>query len=353
MKKIAILTINDNTNIGNRLQNYSVQQSFRKNNCKVETIYNRENYYGIKYSKQVLKNLLKKFFPFNKKCKRSINFIKFNKNIKLSKYKIDKNHIPKKLSDKFDYFITGSDQVWNPTFGRMSDIDFLMFADKDKRISFSASFGINNIEKWKDFYKERLKDLSKISVREERGKEIIEELTGRHDVELLVDPTMLLTSNEWDKVTKKPRQLKNNQKYILNYFLGELSKDRKKEIERIANENNCEIINLLDKNDPFYSSGPSEFIYLEKNAFLICTDSFHSSVFAILYNRPFIVFDREDSSLNMNSRLNTLLKKFKLENRWFNKQISNEQLKIDYSQTYKILEEERNKARKFINNVVK
>ena len=71
-----------------------------------------------------------------------------------------------------------------------------------------------------------------------------------------------------------PKQLKND-KYILNYFLGELSEQRKNEIERIAKENDCEIINILDKNGPYYETGPSEFLYLEQNAFLICTDSFH------------------------------------------------------------------------------
>ena len=100
----------------------------------------------------------------------------------------------------------------------------------------------------------------------------------------------------------------NHKRYILTYFLGNLSDSRKKEISRIANEYDCEIINLLDKKDPFYSCcGPSEFLYLEKNAFLICTDSFHSSVFAILYDRPFIVFNREDKLQNMNSRIANLL----------------------------------------------
>ena len=221
----------------------------------------------------------------------------------------------------------GSDQVWNPKFDRLSDVDLLSFATPEQRISFSASFGISELpENSKEKAKRELEKFKAISVREDRGKEIVEELTERKDVQVLVDPTMLLTSEEWDKVAKKPEQLKTD-KYILNYFLGEISEKRKKEIERIAKENNCEIINILDKNSPFYQTGPSEFLYLEKNAFLICTDSFHSSVFAILYNRPFVVFDREDSNVKMNSRLDTLLKKFKLENRWYKDKITEEQLK--------------------------
>ena len=198
------------------------------------------------------------------------------------------------------------------------------------------------------FAKERFLKFKAISVREDKGKEIIEDLTGRKDIEVLVDPTMLLTSDEWDKVAKRPEQLQRD-KYILTYFLGELSDSRKKEIQRIAKENDCEVINLLDENDAFFATGPSEFLYLEKNAFLICTDSFHSSIFAILYNRPFVIFNREGNVQGMNSRIETLLSKFKLENREYNgKNITNENLHHDYTEAYKILEQEREKSKNFL-----
>ena len=175
----------------------------------------------------------------------------------------------------------------------------------------------------------------------------MEDLTNRKDVEILVDPTMLLDANEWDKVSKEPENM-IKRRYILNYFLGGISEERKKEINRIAEENNCSVINILDKKDPFYISGPSEFLYLEKNAFLICTDSFHSSVFAILYNTPFIVFNREDKTECMNSRIDTLLSKFELKDRYYNGKITNNLLKCDYSKSYKILELERKKSDDFL-----
>ena len=193
-----------------------------------------------------------------------------------------------------------------------------------------------------------------MSVREDRGKEIVEELTGRKDAEVLIDPTMLLTREEWDLVAKKPNNLKNNKKYIFNYFLGNLSSQRKEEIYKIAKEYDCFIINFLDPNDPFYMCGPSEFLYLEKNAFLICTDSFHSSVFAILYDRPFVVFKREQFGMeNMGSRLDTLIDKFKLKNRRYNeKNITFENLNHDYSEAYKILSIERKKSDAFLKNAL-
>ena len=353
IKKVAILTINDDGNYGNRLQNYAVQTILQQRGLIVETISNKSNLVGINVIKKEVKKIIKRILK-RSEDERYNCFMSFNRNIKFSKYKIDKNHIPNSLGDKYDYFFTGSDQVWNPNFGRMSDIDFLTFAPKEKRNSISASFGISNIpDEMKEYYKDKINCLNNISVREERGKEIIKELTGRTDVEVLIDPTMMLKTKEWDKVLKRPKQLKTN-KYVLNYFLGELSEERKNQINKIAKENKCEIINILDKNSEFYKTGPSEFLYLEKNAFLICTDSFHSSVFAILYNKPFIIFEREDKNEKMNSRIETLISKFNLKDRKYNeKNITRQNLEHDYSEAYKLLEIERKKVDNFLNKILK
>lgn len=348
MKKVAILTINDDMNLGNRLQNYAVQKIIENYNLKAETISNQENIYGIRYIKKVIKNKIKKFIKNKKETVRYNNFMQFNQNIKYSRYRIDKYHIPRNLGNKYDFFLTGSDQVWNPNFKSRSDVDFLTFIPKEKRNSISASFGVSEIpEGKKEHYKKNLLDMNNISVREDRGKEIVEELTGRKDVEVLLDPTMILSEKEWYLVMKKPKQ-EIPEKYILNYFLGELSEQRKKEIERVAQKNNCQIINILDINDPFYVSGPSEFLYLEKNAFCICTDSFHACVFSILFNRPFIIFEREDSVEKMNSRIETLINKFQLKDRYYSNKIEDEQLEINYSKAYEILEEERENAMRFL-----
>lgn len=347
MKKIGILTINDYTNLGNRLQNYAVQETLKRFVDNVETIENKK---VKKYQKlrTFIGDIIKSVSP-KPSHKRYIKFAKFNKKIMTSKIIINENNVPKDLKDKYDYFITGSDQVWNPNFARLTSIDLLSFANPEQKISFSASFGINELpENKKEFTKKNLETFKAISVRENAGKKIIEDLTGRKDVQVLVDPTMLLNVEDWDKVAKKPKQLKTD-KYILNYFLGELSEKRKAEIYRIAKENNCEVINILDKNSPFYCTGPSEFLYLEKHAFLVCTDSFHSSVFAILYNTPFIVFSREDDTVPMSSRIETLISKFNLKNREYNgKEITKENLNCDYTEAYIILEEERKKSINFL-----
>lgn len=340
MKKIGIITLNTDSNFGNKLQNYALRKCvLGYKDFEVSTIWIKEQ----KEYKDIIKGIIKKVIK-TKGSKRVDLFKKFNQYINIYWFNIQKD------KDMFDYYIIGSDQVWNYTF-KIVDLDlyFSKFAPKEKNISYAASFGISNIEEsYKEVYKEGLNNFKMLSVREDRGKEIVNEITGREDVEVVIDPTMLLNSTQWDEIAKKPKRLKENEKYILNYFLGDIDEKRKLEIERIAKENDCKIINILDKNDPFYISGPSEFLYLEKHAFLICTDSFHSSVFAILYNRPFIIFEREDKEEKMNSRIDTLIKKFKLKNRKFEGAITKDNLQHDYTRAYEILETEREKAKKFL-----
>ena len=344
--KIGIVTIIDNFNYGNRLQNYAVQKILDKH--KTITIDNDINYLYLLLRK--LKRL-KIYVDSKRERNRYKNFCSFNRYINFSKRLYSGKRQSKSLNN-YDFVIVGSDQVWNFSFGRLNDLDLLKYVDPNKRIAFSSSFGVEDIPNdMKEEVGGELKKFKAISVREKRGKEIAEELTGRKDIELLVDPTMLITTAEWDKVSKKPKMLKSK-KYILNYFLGNLSGERKKEIERVTKENDCDIINLLDRKSPFYECGPSEFLYLEKNAFLICTDSFHSCIFAILYNKPFIVFDREENLLSMNSRIETLLEKFKLKNRKFTGKITKDNLKCDYREVLSVLKEERIKAENFINKAM-
>ena len=293
----------------------------------------------------------------DKKYKRKIlirkeKFEKFtNKHIKTTDYTITPTKIKKDINNDFDFFIVGSDQVWNPTW-RLSNIDLLSFADSNKRIAFSASLGVDQIpdDKKEEVFKE-LKKFKAISVREDKGKQLVENLTKRNDIETIVDPTMLLKKEQWEEIMEKPKQLQNK-KYILNYFLGDTSKKIKNEIKKIAKKNNCEIVDVLNKKDKFFETNPSEFLYLEKNAFLICTDSFHSCIFAILFDIPFIIFDRQNSINSMNSRIETLLNKFELEDRKYNGEISSKYLEHNYKKSYDILEKERKKALRFLDKAL-
>lgn len=340
MKKVGIVTLFGEFNFGNRLQNYAVQEVLKRYDLDVETI----KYLGLNSSvaseaTEIHRNRLAKFKEFNK-------------NIKFSDYIMYKeNEVPTGFAEQFDYIALGSDQIWNFTFDKVfSEKAFGSFVPKDKRIAISASFGIDYApHQGTELYemcKKEIENIKMISVREEAGKDIIKELTGREDVEVLVDPTMLLENEYWEKVMKKPDALKTD-KFIVKSFLGDVSDDTWREISRIAEENECEIIDISDKNSQFYDMGPSEFLYLEKNAFLVVTDSFHACVFSILFSTPFIVFKRDDYLKSMHSRIETLLKTFKMEDRIFNGKIDANIFDNNYSKTHEILKQEREKANEF------
>lgn len=355
MKKVGIITIIDNDNYGNRLQNYAMQEFLKENNVEAITIKNNKffNHFGSFKKRFILflryinskRIFIKNLCPNRLKC-----FKNFNKNINFSKktYSV----YSKNIKNDYDFFVVGSDQVWKPFYQRLSDVDLLNFANDNQKISISASFGISELpDEYKEKTKNALNTFKAISVREDTGKNIVEELTGRKDVEVIVDPTMLVPVSKWKDVEKKPSCLKSD-KFILNYFLGNLSESRKKAIEQFANDNECEIINILDKDSEFYKTGPAEFLYLERNAFLICTDSFHSSVFAILNKVPFIVFEREDKKANMNSRLDTLLRKFNLESQKYKEDKIEKYVDVKFEDSDKVLEVEKNKARMFLKNAL-
>ena len=338
MKKVGIVTINGNNNFGNKLQNYALLKTVEKMGFNVETIW------FVSDKKIFFRNMIKKFFPLKRTYRRFKKFLKFTDDYLSVKYYFNSN-----IGEYYDYFVVGSDQVWNYNFKNYySKNVFLPFSEKRKNISYAASIGVENISNdYIDEFRAGLKNFKAISVREDRAKELVENLDDGLNAVVLVDPTMLLDVNEWDCLVKKPKKLGSN-KFILNYFLGKLSKEKREEIERIAKENDCVIVNILDINSPFYECGPREFLYLEKNAFLVCTDSFHSSVFAFLFDRPFIVFERDDKEEKMSSRINTLLSKFHLDDRRFCEKITDECLKHDYTEAYKILEDEKEKSYTFL-----
>ena len=348
--KVGIITIIDKGNFGNRLQNYALSY-YCNNILKIDT-YTLENYDYLNNRKFLVLRICKHIIKNIKSTKKggdSIDksrfFMLFDKNIKYYEKVINAYT---KL-DKFKYIIVGSDQVWNPNFRRLRDVDVLKYAKNSKRISYAASFGVEKIEK--KYEKRIIDDISRfdnLSVREDSGKRIIQNVINT-SVEVLIDPTMLLSSEEWDKVASQPIKVPNK-KYILCYFLGDNNGKRKADIDRVARENNYEIVDIINKYEKYYNCGPGEFIWLVKNASLVCTDSFHASVFSIIYNVSFIVYDREQQKMkNMSSRINTLLTKFKLESRKYNGiQIKKEQLSHDYTDSYKILEQEKEISSKFL-----
>lgn len=351
MKKVGIVTIYDTNNYGNRLQNYAMQEVLSKMGVEVETLRNYANTNKednrIIHTLKRIKNGLQRVKKIGNK--RAKCFQEFDRNIEFASKELRWDNAGQFVKN-YDYFVTGSDQVWNPYFDRLSKIDLLEFAPPEKRISIAASFGVEKLEaKYEKECQKALNEFHAISVREQQGKQIIQQMEGiskEKEIEVVLDPTMMLTEKQWEKVMKKPKDMPQG-KYILNYFLGELEEETKQYIEKIAKENNCQIIQLLDLKEKLHNTGPSEFLYLLQHAFLICTDSFHSCVFSILFQKPFIIVERK-SKKNMNSRIDTLLDTFSLQDRKLKTNDIQDMKSIDYQKVFEVLEKEKMKETEWI-----
>ena len=369
-KKIGIITINGYDNFGNRLQNYASEQTFKKLGFDAETLLVKSKI-GVdssfvtkakkilKMSSGELKFRLDSFFINRKSrdvfAKREKLFLDFSmKYINEVDHGIFNDIVPDGVGEKYDFFSTGSDQVWNPNYTRGDGVYFLSFADKEKRISYSASFGVPKIEEnYFKIYSDYLTEMEAISVRENEGAEIVKKLTGR-EAAVLLDPTMMLTKNQWLNVASKAEKRPKSD-YLLTYFLGYVPRKEWKEIECIAKKNKLEIVNLMDvSNHDYFISSPGEFIDYINNASLFLTNSFHGAVFSILLEVPFAILERETKTLTISSRIDTLMNKFKLENRkWSTLKNSDELFNLNYLHVESILEIERNKSFDFLNNAFK
>lgn len=256
MLKIGIITLNGYFNYGNRLQNYALQEYLSSlfNGSIVNTIWYLKYNSSLKENMITLNNIRR--YVFNRHGFK--NFINSGKYV----YKIIREYNFKKFSDKYinsvfdyevkpdlnnryDYFIAGSDQIWNPYWVK-DTTEFLQFADRNKRIAYAASFGVSEIPADKvEIVKKGLEGIDYISVREQAGAKIIKDLTGR-DVPVLVDPTLLLAAEEWEKVMECPVWYRD-EKYILVYFLSKLPDKIKKDIQNLAEKYKLKIVDLMDK----------------------------------------------------------------------------------------------------------
>lgn len=308
--RVGIVTIADFNNYGNRLQNYALQQVIKSFGMDCVSYVS----FKPKYVKYLIKTLLEKddrnLFSKRMDIVRMKNFLHFDQKY-VHSIETRNMQFPESLGTECDYFVAGSDQIWNPLWSQaLYHNTFLQFVPENKRIAFAPSFGTEDIPKeLVEKYKKGLNEFFALSVREEVGQEIIKSLTGK-DVDVLIDPTLLISAPEWDKILKKPNGMRENEQYLLEYFLGDLSPKQNKEFEVISSKYNFKRIKLLDKDQElFYTAGPSEFLYLIKNANLIVTDSFHASVFSFIFNKPFLVYSRKGVMNGMTSRIETLLAK--------------------------------------------
>lgn len=368
MKRIGIHTIIDYVNYGNRLQNYAAQEILKSLGYEVESIINyptKPVEKGFKFTLKRIANALRlspvtlvqkawekvtdrKKKPLYEACQRAKakSFKAFSdKYIVESDFTLRLNNIPENLNERYDFVVVGSDQIWNPNIRYGSSLDFLSYVSREKRIALAPSFGVSVIpDEFKECYANYLNDMAFLSVREEKGAEIIRSLCGR-EAEVLVDPTLVLISEDWLKIAT-PAAQKPEKKYLLTYFIGAVSKKRLSVLKQMAAENQLELVMMNSLHDTDrYDADPAEFLDYIRSAALVCTDSFHCIIFSMHFQSPFVVFDRDGKSAPMGSRIDTLLKKFYFEDRKQHLlEKNNQYFDINFDHVPEIMETERKKV---------
>lgn len=328
---VDIKTLNGYFNYGNRLQVFALSKIVSELNRKVYIFWPKTKI-------EEIKDFLKSVFPLR---------LRYAKEAKL--YWFTKKHIPKNVSVNQSISIYGSDQVWNPEYLRTRP--YLLFDnEKNLKVSYAASLGVSAMtDEQSKLFKDKLKNLNAISVREQSAKKLLEPLTDK-EIEVVLDPTLLLNASEYTKLEKRPKSLSKNEKYILCYILGD--REYENTIRQFAEEKKYKIILFSDKRDSNY--GIEEFLYLIHHAQLVCTDSFHACVFSLIFERPFVAFRRTGRFDYMYGRLQNLINTFRLENREYNgKSITEENLKVNFSEAKKILEIEREKSINYIKRALR
>lgn len=298
MKDLRIVTIVDLSNYGNRLQNYALKVILeRLAGRRVQTIRLSDGWLRdcLASARRVAGAVR------HRRLRRLILFDRFTK-----EYVPTIRKTANELTEDGGFYVLGSDQIWNPSFslgGRADGSQYAALVSGGCKFSYAASFGIG-LEDFTPLWKERVRSFlatfEKLSVREKSGAEIVEQLSGLR-AEVVLDPSLLLTMEEWRAVERKPRRMKDllSEGYCVKFFLGEVDCSRACAVNEMCDKQG---LRLIDLNDRSLSVGPSEFLYLIDHASLVCTDSFHAVAFSVVFRKPFVAFDRRSSSCDMSAR---------------------------------------------------
>lgn len=372
LRKVAIVTWVKYYNFGTFLQAYSLQSIITKLGYEsyilddtsireIEQIGNEQStlYRMLSYFRKELVMLLnygvKDYILFKKSDTMYIQF----RNHYLQ---IDKKINPlSDLDNRYDIFVCGSDQIWYPSVNIYSPYYYLSFTNK-KKVAYAPSIGTVNYPKsFIKNIKPLLDQFNYLSVREKAGANIINSITSR-TVEVVLDPTLLLNSNEWDNLLLPNPICKGE--YIFCYFLTfneryvrfvmDYSKRMSLPVLVFALSQNICMKILGDK---VIAGGPKEFLTAIKGASYIFTDSFHGTIFAIQFQKRFITFKRfkETDSMNQNSRLDNLFTMLELNNCFIGEENLSEIssiVDVDYARVHTILDNERKKSLSFLQNAL-
>lgn len=365
MTKIGTVTFHGAYNFGSMLQTYALQEYverlFKENGkeCSYEIINLRtdfqKSFYSLYQSVKNPKNIIKNLVAFKYRKALTIKAQKFesflNDYVHLTP---EYNENDLKSAKAFDYYISGSDQIWNVRAKDFSSAYYLDFAPKSAtKISYAVSLGPLMID-WelydKSKYAELVERYAHISVRETKSVDNLSALTNRES-QVHIDPTLLLKADEWRSIQSDANY--NEGKYILLYCL-EPSTEQLEMAKAISKKLNLPIVvtkynNKNDMSNPFvkkYDSGPCDFLSYIDNAALVLSSSFHGTAFSLIYNKPFYVFNGMKDN-----RISSILQKAGLVDRSIESMNDIENVSLvqpNFDVVNRIIDNERNKSKEYL-----
>ena len=373
--KIGIMTFHRAYNYGAVLQAYALSHCIKKIDDSVEIIDYYPQYFRKQYrmipevphskraAKQQIKRIIGRIIYGSKLKDRSKAFETFiDEYIPLSRKSYTKIESIEDDIEQYNIIITGSDQVWNDRCANFDRVFFLDFQGVYKKCSYAASFGFDEIPSdLKNIYQKRLAGYSLISVREDSGKRIINELLDE-EATICCDPTLLLDAVEWKEVIEDFDAPKED--YIFLYYVTKADSVRKY-AHKLAKEKNCRVIALScqvafpefsgdeDRSIGFEvvnTCGPKEFVGYIANARYIVTNSFHGTVFSLLFHKNFKTQFIQDTK-KKNNRVIELMEKLGLCERDLSAQDCNIDKAIDWSVVDKKIEQYRTDSINYLRKI--
>lgn len=363
--KVGVLTLRFHSNFGFIMQAYAMQYVIKQLGHEPYTYYTKVvEEKRINKAKQVIKNCLLKLirkyngpviphWPTNEDYEiidTYTNQFVFD-NIALTPYFSSIKELERYDHRCFEAFIVGSDQVWREEFSLNIPTYYFDFVKHPaKKISYAASFGVSKIDYPKSLInkcKRLIRDFSFVSVREKEGVTICRENFGVDAVQVL-DPTMLVDDKQYSSLADKSTK-KYPDKYIITYILDETNKSTEF-VAKLSKQLDLPVVNILSyKKGKIVTPYPSIYDILKgfRDADFIVTDSFHASVFSILFNRQFCVLKNPYRGI---SRITTLLNTFCISDRIVDDTLPTNQ--IDFYNINKMLIGKRTDSLSLFNKVL-
>lgn len=287
---VAITTFHNSLNFGAVLQTYALQRTLYLLGYESQIIdFRKEHFIEDTTFKKKIHRIIFSLINFE----RRNNFKKFvKKYLVLTEY-IHSFEELKKISSKYLFAITGSDQVWNWNLTQNSLDYFLLqfFPESVRKISYGPSVGdINIFKQHLRQYQNALKKFYAISCRENDAVDLLKKISGKNVVTVL-DPTLIVPVDEWKDI-----YITDNikEKYLLFYTFG-VPDELRKATDKFAKDNNLTVVHFHNRKKfsckelKCPNASPQQFITLIKNAEYVVTNSFHGTAFSIIHHKNFVI----------------------------------------------------------------